>query len=181
MEIHIVGHDLPGRDFSCDGSERDNVHVAVQVGKEPNGLVAGDAPDASWTIEVRPVETPDGLDLRGPAVHGRRGERFLYLTWGQVSSDGGFEMFRRAKLMIGDIDAGLLRDAAAAGGTRAHGHRRPQRRARTSAVRTSQGAGRRLAAHRALTLGTPHRAGHYSPRSAEGVSCGSGSSGPSRR
>ena len=115
MEIHIVGHDLPGRDFSCDGSERDNVHVAVQVGREPFEPVRGDAHDAAWTVDLRVVPTDDGLDLRGAGVHGRRGERFLYLTWGQVTPTGGFEMFRRAKLMAADIDADLLRRGAAPG------------------------------------------------------------------
>ena len=85
MEIRIEGHDLPGRDFSCDGVERDNVHVAVQIGKEPYDLVRGDASEAAWTVDVRVVETDDGPDLRVPAIHGRRGERFLYLTWGQVT------------------------------------------------------------------------------------------------
>jgi len=115
VEIRIEGHDLPGRDFSCDGVARDNVHVAVQVGREPVRGVPGDAAHASWTVDVRTVATPDGLDLRGPAVHGRSGERFLYLTWGQVQPDGTFEMFRRAKLMVADIDARLLDDAAADG------------------------------------------------------------------
>jgi hypothetical protein len=55
VEIRIEGHGLPGRDFSCDGVERDGVRVAVQVGKEPFGLVAGDASGASWTIDVRAV------------------------------------------------------------------------------------------------------------------------------
>jgi hypothetical protein len=112
MEIRIEGHDLPGRDFSCDGVARDNVHVAVQVGKEPFEPVRGGADRAVWTVEVRVVPTDDGRDLRGRAVHGRRGERFLYLTWGQVDPDGGFEMFRRAKLMVADIDPGLLHAAS---------------------------------------------------------------------
>jgi hypothetical protein len=113
VKIRIEGHDLPGRRFDEADVDRDNVHVAVQVGREPHGLVPGDAASATWTIDVRTVATPDGLDLRGPAVHGRRGERFLYLTWGQVGTDGTFEMFRRAKLMVADIDARLLEDAAA--------------------------------------------------------------------
>ncbi len=76
----------------------------------------GDADAGSWTVDVRAVDTPDGLDLRGPAVHGPRGERFLYLTWGQVTpTTGGFEMFRRAKLMVADIDADMLRAAAEPG------------------------------------------------------------------
>jgi hypothetical protein len=72
-------------------------------------------------VEVRVVTDEAGLDLRGPAVHGRRGERFLYLTWGDVGPDGAFAMFRRAKLMVADIEPRLLADAAAAeeGGLRA--------------------------------------------------------------
>jgi hypothetical protein len=55
----------------------------------------------------------DELDFRGPAVHGPRGERFLYLTWGDVDLDGRFTMFRRAKLMLNRIDAELVRRAMA--------------------------------------------------------------------
>jgi hypothetical protein len=44
------------------------------------------------------VRVVDG-DFRGPAVHGRRGERFLYLTWGSPSGDD-WGMFRRAKLVL---------------------------------------------------------------------------------
>ena len=76
------------------------------------GLVAGDAETATWQLDVR-VTVGDGgeLDFKGPAVHGRRGERFLYLTWGNVGSDGRFEMFRRAKLVLDHIDPQLVRDA----------------------------------------------------------------------
>ena len=41
-------------------------------------------------------------DFRGPAVQGRRGERFVYLTWGELR-DGSFTMFRGAKLMLADV------------------------------------------------------------------------------
>jgi hypothetical protein len=116
VEIRIEGYDPPGREFSCDGVERDNVHVALQVDKEPFGLVPGDTEDAAWSVDVRVVPTTGGLDLRGPAVHGKRGERFLYLTWGHVTPTGGFEMFRRAKLMVDDIEPGLLRAAAESAG-----------------------------------------------------------------
>ena len=72
----------------------------------------GDAPAARWDVDVRAVVDATGVDLRGPAVHGKRGERFLYLTWGDVGADGSFAMFRRAKLMVADIDPALLADAA---------------------------------------------------------------------
>lgn len=94
MRVVIRGYHLPG--LRCDAY--DGVHVGLQVGREPEGLVAGDADSAEWVTEVR---TNDG-DFRGPAVQGRRGERFLYLTWGTVT-DGRFTMFRRAKLMLGDL------------------------------------------------------------------------------
>ena len=52
------------------------------------------------------------LDFRGPAVQGKRGERFIYLTWGNVDATNGFEMFRRAKLMLDRIDPELIESAA---------------------------------------------------------------------
>lgn len=94
MRLVIRGHHLPGR--SC-GPNRD-VHVGVQVRSGPHGLVPGDADRAEWIIDVG---TDDG-DFRGPAVHGRKGARCVYLTWGTYT-DGTFTMFRRAKLMLADL------------------------------------------------------------------------------
>lgn len=114
MRIVINGHHLPGRE--C-GRYR-NVHVGLQVGSRPEGLVPGDAPAARWATEVRVVSLEDERDFCGPAVHGRRGERFLYLTWGEY--DGStFAVFRRAKLMLADVpvadevsaDVGLTDDS----------------------------------------------------------------------
>ena len=108
MRIVIEGHDLPGADFVSDGVALHNVHVAVQIGKEPVSPVRGDARAARWDVDVRGVFDDAGPDLRGPAVHGKKGERFLYLTWGDVGADGSVSMFRRAKLMVGDIDPEML-------------------------------------------------------------------------
>jgi len=116
MRIVIEGHDLPGAEFVSEGVALHNVHVAVQIGEHPVGLVPGDAPSARWEIDVRTVVADDGaVDLRGPAVFGKKGERFLYLTWGDVDADGGFAMFRRAKLMFADIDPAVLRGGMDAG------------------------------------------------------------------
>jgi hypothetical protein len=108
VRIVIEGHDLPGREFVSDGMSLRNVHVAVQVGREPFGMVRGDADVARWEVDVRGVVEGDAVDVRGPAVYGKKGERFLYLTWGDVGVDGSFTMFRRAKLMLGDIEAEAL-------------------------------------------------------------------------
>jgi hypothetical protein len=112
MRIVIEGHDLPGAEFVSDGLPLHNVHVAVQVGKDPVGPVRGDADSARWEVDARPVLSDDRVDLYGAAVHGTRGERFLYLTWGNVGAGGSFTMFRRAKLMIADIEPEMLAAAA---------------------------------------------------------------------
>lgn len=98
MRIVIKARRLPGR--VC-GPYR-NVHVGLQVGSRPDGLVPADAADAEWETDVRVIEQDDGRDFRGPAVHGKRGERFLYLTWGEFDGQD-FAMFRRAKLMLVDV------------------------------------------------------------------------------
>ena len=113
MQVVIVGHDLPGRSFcGPNGNRLADVHVGVQVRSEPEQLVPGDAVSARWVLEVKLSPIDDGqVDFKGPAVHGKRGERFLYLTWGNLSDDSGFEMFRRAKLMLNRIDVALVEAA----------------------------------------------------------------------
>jgi hypothetical protein len=102
MRLTLRGRDLPGSTFA----ERSNVHVALQVRRDAAGLVRGDAPDATWVTEVKVISGPDGIDYRGEAVQGRRGERYLYLTWGTVQ-DQEFTMFRRAKVLLTDLPAHL--------------------------------------------------------------------------
>ncbi|MEU9700711.1 DUF5990 family protein [Streptomyces sp. NPDC047981] len=112
LALRIVGTELPGR--SC-GTFTD-VHVAVQRGREPDGAVPGDAAEAVWEFTVDTVLAPDGTrDFRGPYVHGRRGARFLYLTWGEWPPGGAFTMFRRAKLFLDDLPAPALDRGAAEG------------------------------------------------------------------
>ncbi len=89
---------MPGSTFA----EHINVHVGLQVGSDPAGLVRGDSPDASWETDLKVLEGSEGVDYRGEAVQGRRGERFVYLTWGTVEGDA-FTMFRRAKVMLSDL------------------------------------------------------------------------------
>ena len=98
MRLVIEGRNLPGR--TC--GSRTDVHVGVQLGREPAELVPADAEAPRWQLEIELVEKDGRLDFRGPAVQGRRGERFAYLTWGELHGDT-FEMFRRAKLMLDDV------------------------------------------------------------------------------
>jgi hypothetical protein len=102
MRLIVRGRDLPGRTFGrCS-----NVHVGLQVRRDAAGLVPGDAPEATWETDVQVLAGADGFDYRGEAVQGRKGERFVHLTWGTVES-GEFTMFRRAKLMLDDLPAAL--------------------------------------------------------------------------
>lgn len=93
----------------------DNVHVGVQVRREPTQLIRADQSEITWEVDVEVIPSEDGFDFRGPAVQGRRGDRFLYLTWGQAGTDGSFEMFRRAKLMLDRIEAPLVESAMTKG------------------------------------------------------------------
>jgi hypothetical protein len=98
VRIRIDARDLPGRSW-CD---HPNVHVGVQRGREPWALVPGDAPSATWVLD----------DVK-PFLQGRKDDRFVYLTWGDVAPDGTFEMFRRAKLLLVDVPEDLGDDLVA--------------------------------------------------------------------
>jgi hypothetical protein len=98
VRLVIRGHHLPGR--TC--GSYDDVHVGLQVGRDPEGLVPSDADRTEWVTEIR----SDGTDFRGPAVQGPKGARFVYLTWG-TGKDGTFTMFRRAKLMLAELPRGV--------------------------------------------------------------------------
>lgn len=74
MRLVIRGHHLPGR--KC--GPYNDIHVGLQVGRDPEGLVPGDADGAEWVAEIR----IDDSDFRGPAVQGRKGARHVYLTGG---------------------------------------------------------------------------------------------------
>lgn len=93
----------------------DNVHVGVQLKRDPAQLLRADIANPLWEIEVVVARIGGLLDFRGPAVQGKRGDRFIYLTWGNVGRDNVFEMFRRAKLMLARVEPRLIDAAIEAG------------------------------------------------------------------
>ncbi|HEX8861604.1 MAG TPA: DUF5990 family protein [Actinomycetes bacterium] len=100
VALRIVGHRLPGLRWT----RYQAIHLGVQ--RRPGevvGLVPGDADAAVFDLPLDVVTDERGVDFRGPFVQGRRGERFLYLSWGEVGPGAGFEMFRRAKLQLGPL------------------------------------------------------------------------------
>ncbi|MFD0020469.1 DUF5990 family protein [Streptomyces sp. NPDC058382] len=120
MQIHIEGSRLPGRTGGPGGdfAGYENIHVGVQRKDRPGelfGLLPGDAPSASWTLDCAAAVTGDGVEVSGPYVQDRLGGRFVYLSWGTVDGDGHFSMFRRAKLMFADIGADVMEAAVRSG------------------------------------------------------------------
>ena len=101
MRIRIEGSDLP---------DLADVSVGVQRKAEVVERVPARSPSAVWEFDVTAREIDGLLDVGGPWVHGRPGARFLYLSWGRVHGDT-FSMFRRAKLLFGDIPTAMLRAA----------------------------------------------------------------------
>jgi hypothetical protein len=110
MRVSIIGSNLPGRTFCRpDGSLLNNVHVGIQRQRDPVSLVPADAPEARWDFDVDVVNRGESFDFKGPEIQGKPGERFVYLTWGQVQGSADhFEMFRRAKLMLNRVERDLI-------------------------------------------------------------------------
>jgi hypothetical protein len=108
VSVRIEGRNLPGASFA--GGDR--IEVGVQRRSDVEQTVLGDADAASFAVFVDAAPTDDGFDFRGPYVHGRKGERFLYLSWGKRREDGRHDMFRRAKLHLSAIEPSLVARAA---------------------------------------------------------------------
>ena len=117
MDVRVVGVELPGRRCRNQRGEvaRENVHVGIQRRQAVIELVPGDAPQATWDLSLDWLGRGAETDFRGPYVHGRRGDRYLYLSWGVVDADGRFEMFRRAKLCLDELSEAVLAEASRPG------------------------------------------------------------------
>ena len=108
LQIHC--RDLPGTTFG--------EHTAVRLGTQRGQVVVDDVPantagEVTFTLplSVRPRPATEELDFGGPFVHGKPGERFLYLCWGQRGADGTWYGFRRAKIPLALLDRGRLLNA----------------------------------------------------------------------
>ncbi len=113
MLVVINGIDPPGRSCDLEPSGKEHPNIEVGIGQGPGAVdrVPGDR-GARWEVDVRVVRVEDGtLDCRGRLVNGRRGDRFLYLSWGDVDDEGGFTMFRRAKVGLSTIPSDLVERA----------------------------------------------------------------------
>lgn len=89
----------------------DGVLFGLQAGRVVEDPVpACDTTEFHTTIDVAGTADSD-VDFSGAYVHGRRGDRFMYLSWGIADQTEPFVMFARAKIKLGSIPNQLLSSA----------------------------------------------------------------------
>lgn len=114
LKIRLVGEGLQGP----GGDDPDSLQVGIQRKAEVVDLVPWTAPTATFSLSAEVIATDSGEpDFRGPYVHGKRGDRFLYLSWGEVDREGSFGMVQRMKIKLGSLDPPLIERALATGAT----------------------------------------------------------------
>jgi hypothetical protein len=88
----VVCEGLPAHGFDgFDGRNNVRVELETRAGHDAGRPVNGNA--MAFTTEFVAKEAGNGaLDFAGAAVHGKRGERFLYLIWSGEKA-GRREMF----------------------------------------------------------------------------------------
>ena len=98
INIRLKCSNFPGLAFE----DKHPISVGVQRKNEVVDAVPGDTGLATFSIPVKIKEGRDGRpDFLGPNVHGKVGDRFLYLVW--FENKGKQERFRRAKVKLSHL------------------------------------------------------------------------------
>ena len=108
LSVTIVAIDPP---FAVD----DGVLFGLQSRQDVDDpRPASSTTEFHTTINIIRTANPHD-DFAGEHVHGRRGDRFVYLAWGIPDPTEPFVMFARAKIKLDTIPAGLI-DVAVSNG-----------------------------------------------------------------
>ena len=100
ITIQIHCHDLPGVRFE----ERTAVRLGIQKGQEVVDDVPAEGGGVTFTATLRVGERENGEpNFLGSYAHGKPGERFLYLCWGERMAERWYP-FRRAKVPLKHLD-----------------------------------------------------------------------------
>lgn len=97
-------------------SGKAGVRLGVQKGKEVVADVAAEGEEIHFLVPVLVRENAQTgtVDYSGSYVHGRPGERFVYICWGH-RHEQAWEMSQRAKLPLSALDKRLVQSALRAG------------------------------------------------------------------
>ncbi len=100
VDLELYCENMPGS--TIDGNP--GCMLGVQKSAETVQQVSADNPTAFFEIEVEFLLDPASgkIDYKGPYVHGKSGERFLYFCWG-FESLHGWQTVRRAKFYLDSI------------------------------------------------------------------------------
>jgi len=85
----------------------DGMRVGLQAARDVDHHVPATGTSVFHT-EIEIVADEVSSDFRGRHVHGRKGDRFLYLSWGAPDALEPFVMLARAKIKLGDVPPELL-------------------------------------------------------------------------
>jgi hypothetical protein len=108
LTIRLVCTDLPGRRF-IDPYTRapgvnEPVYLGIQKGRQVIETTRADVEKAVFQPTFRVKRFADeSVDFLGPFAQGKRGQRFIYLSWGVLVQGGEFRMFRRAKIQLSHL------------------------------------------------------------------------------
>ena len=114
--IEVVCRHLPGLRFkeseSPNATTREQVYLGIQEGDEVIEAVRADQKQVIFRPQFKIARQPDGSpNFLGPFSKGTPQERFFYLSWGVMDTDGNFEMFRRAKIHLNHLTWEQVKDA----------------------------------------------------------------------
>lgn len=114
--VHLICEHWPTNNFAgFDGRQDIQVELPTRDGPVPG--TPRESSTLAWTTEILLKPLPDGsVDFAGPAVEGKRGERFFYLNWSSRTIHGR-ERFRRTKIQLRELTAEQLKRLQTKGGT----------------------------------------------------------------
>lgn len=111
LSIQLNCSDFPGLPFEG----RAAVYLGIQFKQEILDETPTTVQEKIFDLHVKITEGKDGRpNFTGPYVHGKTGDKFLYLVWFMKTSIGN-EGFRRAKIKLNALSWSQIRKAQAEG------------------------------------------------------------------